>query len=256
MIRTACSSIAAAFLIFCAVPAFCQQYYLYSPAAVPKSEKPAAKTDGVLVREVAVEKGDTLFGISRRFNGRGSYYPQILLFNDLKNPHLIHPGDTLKIPVSTATGEEHPAAKKRPAHQEKSATPVSAVQPRQPSAAKASADPVTEISLSELKRLDGAPSKKRSAKRSTVEKKDERPARQPLKAAARRQISPQNQAEETPVAGNGQGLYEQAVKAYRQEDFRSALDLFDRFLAANPSSPLAADASLYKAESYLKLSGQ
>jgi TolA-binding protein len=54
----------------------------------------------------------------------------------------------------------------------------------------------------------------------------------------------------------GQQLFEKAVKAYRQDDYREALELFDRYLTDNPGSPMAADASLYKAECYLKLSAQ
>ena len=53
-----------------------------------------------------------------------------------------------------------------------------------------------------------------------------------------------------------QKLFERAIKAYRQDDCRTALELFDRFLADYPSSALAADASLYKAECYLKQSNQ
>jgi TolA-binding protein len=53
-----------------------------------------------------------------------------------------------------------------------------------------------------------------------------------------------------------QMLYERAVKAYRQDDCRTALDLLERFLTAYPASPQAADVSLYKADCYLKLSGK
>ncbi len=60
-----------------------------------------------------------------------------------------------------------------------------------------------------------------------------------------------------PVAvPDAQKLFETAVKAYRQDDCRTALELLDRYLADNSGSPLAADATLYKAECYLKLSVQ
>jgi TolA-binding protein len=54
---------------------------------------------------------------------------------------------------------------------------------------------------------------------------------------------------------NGQKIFEQALKAFRRDDFGGALELFDRFLADSPNSPLAADANLYRAECYLKQSG-
>ena len=76
------------------------QDYLYQPRPVAQGEQPPAG-DGVLVREVLVKKGDTLSHLSKRFSGRGAYYPQILLFNSIKNPHLIYPGNLLRIPVSS-----------------------------------------------------------------------------------------------------------------------------------------------------------
>ena len=57
-------------------------------------------------------------------------------------------------------------------------------------------------------------------------------------------------------AASGHKLFEAAVKAYRQDDCRTALELLDRYLTDNSGSPLAADAQLYKAECYLKLSAQ
>jgi len=54
----------------------------------------------------------------------------------------------------------------------------------------------------------------------------------------------------------GQKLFEAAVKAYRQDNCRTALELLDRYLADNSDSLLAADANLYKAECYMKLSAQ
>lgn len=73
------------------------QDYLYTPAP---ADSTAVSPDGVLVREVTVKKGDTLYHLSRQFSGRGGYYPQILLFNELKNPNLIYPGEVLRVPVS------------------------------------------------------------------------------------------------------------------------------------------------------------
>lgn len=87
------------------------QDYLYRPQPVAQGEQPAV-ADGVLVREVLVKKGDTLSHISKRFSGRGGYYPQILLFNSIKNPHLIYPGDLLRVPVSGQRQMQAPAAKK------------------------------------------------------------------------------------------------------------------------------------------------
>jgi len=55
---------------------------------------------------------------------------------------------------------------------------------------------------------------------------------------------------------DAQKLFETAVKAYRQDDCRTALELLDRYLADNSGAPLATGATLYKAACYLKLSVQ
>lgn len=183
--------------------ALCQQSYVYSPRPVASGET-FQKSEGILVREVGVKKGDTLYGLSRTSSGRGSYYPQILLFNEIKNPDLIFPGDVLRIPVAT---DRLQASKEGTG------------------AGRTSGHPV--------------PSRRQQA-------------------SARHHPAQQVNAVSKPLvptgAAAGPKLFEQAIAAYRREDCRTALKFFDRFLAANPSSPLAADATLYSAECYLKQS--
>jgi TolA-binding protein len=94
------------FLIICsAVPVTASEYLLYSPKAATAEEAPANPSEGILVRTVTVKKGDTLKAISRRYNGRSSYFPQILLFNRITRPDLIHVGDRLLVPLSKGKGE-------------------------------------------------------------------------------------------------------------------------------------------------------
>jgi LysM repeat protein len=209
-------------LLAYAAPGRGQQLYLYAPKPVPAGEQ-VQKKDGVLVQEVEVRKGDTLFGISRRFSRRGSYYPQILLFNDIKDPNLIYPGNLLRIPVSRGAVPGRQAVKPRLQLQEPSAPPA------EPAAAVPAVE--TNKSAGEDRKRD---LKHKAAAPATG-------AKQPATAAA---------------VSSEQLLFERAIKAYRQDDIPTALDLFDRFLAEYPASALAADASLYKAECYLKQSGQ
>ncbi len=188
-------------LVLCmALPAWSQQYLLYTPQPVDSDQKPSPQ-DGILVQEIKIQKGDTLSGLSRKFSGKGRYYPQILLFNQIKNPNLIYTGNTLRIPLSQSNKKgavqvaqspslEYPAVKVPTAH----------------------------------------------------------------RPAARKKTSSAAPAANSSTAGQKQ--YESAVRSYREGDFRAALEQFDRFLADNSSSPLAADANLYKAECYLKLSTQ
>ena len=260
-----------------AVPAWGEQQYLYSPKPAGPEEQGQGK-EGVLVREVPVEKGDTLSGISRRFSGHGSYYPQILLFNDVKNPNLIYAGSTLRVPVGKEPAAETPEARPAPSARKKArrhagkkassavqAAP-SAVLPskhkeRTATGKAPSGEQTMELSPSDLKRLEVGREKKAEVRRKRAPEQHKRVSERPQKGIGR-QVGEERPAGRAPDASSaplpgeeaGQKLFTQAVKAYRQDDFRTALDLFDRFLTANPGSPLAADASLYKAECYLKLS--
>jgi LysM repeat protein len=230
MIRFVCGiAVAASLLANIPSTGWCQNYYLYAPTSIDAPGSVQGK-DGVLVQDVAVQKGDTLYGLSRKFSGRGSYYPQILLFNDIKDPNKIYPGEVFKVPVSHKTAENSPVV-----HDTTVAPAPAAVSvPEQKPVAVATPAPVKEV-----KKMEVVRDKKHVTKEKTV-------------APSKKQTN----ADKQPTASTSaaQQTYENAVKAYRQDDCKTALELFDRFLNENPASPLAADASLYKAECYLKLS--
>jgi LysM repeat protein len=219
-------------LCFTALTSHGLQDYLYTPHAVVHGEKP--QDGGLLVRELTIKQGDTLSGLSKKYIGRGMYYPQILLFNDIKNPDLIHTGDTLKIPLpSTAVSATKAPAKQTATRLQKK----HAVSERKSGEAK---EPDPRITINRAIDADG---KKLSSG--------------PPLTVHNNSVSLTGKKEPVvSAASDGQKNYEQAVKAYRQDDFRAALKLFEIFLAENPTSPLAADASLFKAECYLKLSSQ
>jgi hypothetical protein len=208
-------------------PGWSQQLYLYAPKPVAAEEK-VRKEDGILVQEVPVKKGDTLSALSRRFSGHGSYFPQILLFNEIKNPDRIYTGNVLKVPV-TRSGATGQAANLR-VKEKVSAVPPAALLP-------------SDSTAGDLKKGAGTVEKKRDRKQTAAAhaRKHARSARQPAAAVS---------------AASEQRQFERAIKAYRQDDYRTALELFDRFLTNHPASALAADASLYKAECYLKQSNQ
>lgn len=44
-----------------------------------------------------VKRGDTLWGICKRFLGNGSRYPEIAKLNGIKNPNLIYPGQVIRL---------------------------------------------------------------------------------------------------------------------------------------------------------------
>lgn len=283
---TQCASFAAVIFLLSAIslPAWGEQYYLYESKSVTDEEKRAGK-DGVLVVEVPVQKGDTLYGISRKFSGRGTYYPQILLFNRIEDPDLIYAGKTLKVPVAQGENRTKPApvkessvkskkhsvkGKKVAKPKELAHVPAHAPTKQPPAAQSTAAAPTTELSLADLKTLDEGNSKKRGEKKRVATQPPARDKNEMGVVASRTATqAPAVDKKEKPVvvskvgAGQnpasgdtvaGQKLFERAVTAYRQDDFSVALELFDRYLADNSSSPLAADASLFKAECYLKLS--
>jgi LysM repeat protein len=253
--RTRCSAIIV--LIACvAFPAWGQQYLLYTPQAVPSAQKVPSQ-DGVLVQEIEVQKGDTLFGLSRKFNGRGMYYPQILLFNSIKDPNLIYPGKNLKIPLSPNESREAGQAEVKPTAAMHKSKPTSdkkiAIKSETASSAVVST-PSTELSLSDLKTVGAGKTKaNRHQKKTAVQAKKKTTHDKPATATA---LSALPAAHKSGSAPASQKLFESAVKAYRQDDCRTALELLDRYLVENSSSPLAADANLYKAECYLKMSAQ
>jgi len=74
-------------------------FLLYLPNQVETSAPPLPG-EGVLVRKIIIQQGDTLTALSRQFSGKGGYYPQILLFNKIRNPNLIYAGQELLVPLS------------------------------------------------------------------------------------------------------------------------------------------------------------
>ncbi|SNB47549.1 LysM peptidoglycan-binding domain-containing protein [Geobacter sp. DSM 9736] len=94
------SSFAAGFAISLVSASYAAEgdYYLYAPRKADPAEVSAGET-AVLVREIVIRKGDTLRAISLEQIGRAAYFPQILLFNDIRNPDLIYEGKALRVPV-------------------------------------------------------------------------------------------------------------------------------------------------------------
>ncbi|WP_129127179.1 LysM peptidoglycan-binding domain-containing protein [Geomonas oryzae] len=161
---------------------------LYTPKPETSGVAPASPRDGVLVRTVTVKQGDTLSKLSKKHIGVADYFPQMLVFNSIRNPDLIHPGDKLLVPV-------------RPG---------------------------------------------KSVKGST--------SRRPASAAAKKQASAPASAGQ--VKPGERELFQRAERAYLAHDYREALTGFSKFLRTFPRSPFAADASLYRADCYLHLSGE
>lgn len=209
----------AALLVLALVPAAqgAGEFYLYEPKPVDKPAAVAGPADGVLVRSITIKRGDTLSGLSRRYAGKGSYFPQILLFNEIVNPDLIYAGKELKVPVTTESGlsrsddttastRQVPAAKRKKPRKTAVTAPL----------------PVTAVP----RKAAPAPAASRAADVTAP----------PV----------------TQTATAEQRLYEKAIAEYRASQYGQAQQTFATFLDRYPSSPLAPDAALYKAECLLK----
>lgn len=184
-------------LAVCSTASPGEELLLYAPKPAAGEQAPASPKEGVLVKTVTVKRGDTLGKLSRKHIGVADYFPQMLVFNTIKNPDLIHPGDRLLVPV--------PAGK---------ATSVE----------------------------KGGHAKKRHASR-----------RHPSSAKTAVAISP---AEKQPVKQGERESFQRAQHAYQERDYQEALALFSGFLKKFPHSTFAADASLYRANCFLHLSGE
>ncbi|MBT1074734.1 LysM peptidoglycan-binding domain-containing protein [Geobacter grbiciae] len=210
------------------------EYLRYAPE--PSDGKPlAGPEEGVLVKRITIEKGDTLYGLSRKYSGKGTYFSQILLFNEIANPNLIYAGHKLLVPLPPGHGEgtAAPVRRAKSAEKRKGARKHQAVTPAVPKAPK-EAKPVVKVPAATTR-----PSS---------------PPRASEVPAASKVVSP---PPATRKGGeNEQTLFEKGVSAYKSGQYQQSLDAFDRFLARYPESPLAPDASLYRADALMKMAGQ
>jgi len=210
-------------LLFVSIPLGAQgsEYMLFSPRSVEGEVHMPERGKEVLVKQITIKKGDTLSQLSRDFSGKGSYFSQILLFNNINDPDRIFAGKKLLVPISIET-----ARSKSP-------------------------DTGESISRSVNK---GSVAKSGPTKTAVV--KPAAPANEirpvsAAKVAKEKKLMPEELADK-----KAQDSYLLAIDAYREGKYQESLLLFSSFLELYPSSSLAADASLYKAESLLKLSRQ
>ncbi len=187
-------------ILSCAIPAVADEYYLYKPEAVETPQSPPSPADGVLVKKIIIRRGDTLSALSGEYGEKRSYYPQILLFNNIKNPNRIYAGNSLLVPLKRIA-KQHTLTGRGSLHRKRAAVGSFSTAPAQVESPKA-AEP--QRSMGELE----------------------------------------------------QSLYANAVKVFEKGEYRKALDEFTGFLAKYPDSPRAADAMLYRAECYARLSGR
>lgn len=214
-------------------PAGGAEYLHYAPE--PSDGKPLAGPDeGILVKRITIEKGDTLYGLSRKYSGKGTYFSQILLFNEIANPNLIYAGNKLLVPLPPGHGEgvapparrAGPSVKTKGDRKRQAATPAVPKAPREPK----QQDKVPPVST-------------RPAPVPTVSEPPAPKTASPLPVARK--------GEETE-----QTLFEKGVSAYKSGQYQQSLEAFDRFLARYPTSPLVPDATLYRADALMKMAGQ
>jgi LysM repeat protein len=177
-------------------PATAGEYLLYQPNPA-ESKVPPLPGEGVLVKKIIIKRGNTLSALSRHYSGKGSYFPQILLFNKIRNPDLIYAGQELLVPLSASHSLQKPLL------------------------------PTAELSDKPASRTSTRHKQRASSK----------------KSGRNHVSSPERQ------------LYDQATALFAQGKYREALEGFDNFLKQYPHSSLVPDASLYRGDCYLRLSG-
>jgi len=122
-------------LLFVFTPlALAGDYLLYLPNQVAASQ-PLIPGEGVMVKKIIIKRGDTLAALSRQFSGKASYYPQILLFNKIRNPNLIYAGNELLVPLTTGI-----ALHKQALPPPSTPTPVNAIPVNDPMLSSATED--------------------------------------------------------------------------------------------------------------------
>jgi chemotaxis signal transduction protein len=72
--------------------------------AKPLLENPVAKADAIPAAKPAsrihvVIRGDTLWDLAKKHVGDASRYPELATVSSIHNPHLIHPGDVVRIEI-------------------------------------------------------------------------------------------------------------------------------------------------------------
>ena len=205
-----------------------EDFFLYTPKPAAGDQVPASPDQGVLVRKITVKRGDTLANLSRKYIGRGSWFPQVLLFNNIKNPDLIYTGDKLLVPVpeKSATGKRVQSQKKHAKGEKRHGA-------RRRAAAR-------HKGISKTKTAGPVSSKPENAKPVTA-----------------KQVTARSQGTRAlPVTASEQVRYQQAKIAYLKGDYQKALDLFTDFRREFPGSKFSADVALYQADCLLHLSGE
>ncbi len=88
------------------VPVRLKQYAPYGLSAAPQKDKKQAQSSGnskpVNKKDLrpltyTVKRGDTLWGICKKYLGDGSKYPQIAKLNRISNPNFIREGQVIKL---------------------------------------------------------------------------------------------------------------------------------------------------------------
>ncbi|AJE04458.1 LysM peptidoglycan-binding domain-containing protein [Geobacter pickeringii] len=230
--------VASSLVLACLTPPLggAEEYLLYSPEA-SEGKRPAGPDEGVLVKSITIRKGDTLYSLSRKYGGKGGYYPQILLFNLIKNPDLIYAGNKLLVPLPPEGKGEVPTVHPKKKKSEKTVR----VHRKEGEGKKAVPERVKESAVSSPEPRGGAGGTK------APEAASRKSAAEVLRPAT---AAPKKTDE------NEQALFEAGVSAYKSGALQQSIDAFDRFLARYPASPLVPDATLYRADALMKLAGQ
>lgn len=198
---------------------------------VPLSKDASSETQvpldpqALVLVELRVAKGDTLWKFAKRYLARPQYYAQFLVYNNIKNPNRIYPGQILWVPLGPL--KDHPEIF--------SGQPVPRwilLRSDLPAAPQLSSPIQAGVPVP-------LPAPPVETGRSVTEKpssSDREPPSSP-KAAP-------------PVSDPAQAEFEQDFDLFNRGDYSTAAGRFESFLVTYPDSPLRVKAEYYLAESY------
>lgn len=212
---------------------------------VPLSKNASSETkvpldpQALVLVELRVAKGDTLWKFAKRYLARSQYYAQFLVYNDIKNPNRIYPGQILWVPLSPL--KDHPEIF--------SGQPA----PRWILLRSDLPAPAQPASGGQPGRSEKADPSSGEADRSAVEKAlPDQPA-VPLpnrESILSPQAAPPVRDLSVRQADPVQAEFEQDLNLFNRGECSTAAGRFESFLATYPDSPLRLRVEYYLAESY------
>jgi len=186
----------------------------------------------VLVK-IQVSKGDTLWKFAKRYLKRPHYFAQFLIYNQIKNPNRIYPGQSLWVPLGPV--KDHPE--------------VFSGQQVPRWIVLQSDLPAGQADLPVTRQPDLLPDHPAVGQGQSDQQGPQPPA-VIVPTITEKETAASPEAPSLPAPDPAQVEFEQDLNLFNRGDYSTAAGRFESFLATYPDSPLRLRAEYYLAESY------